>query len=429
MRRAVGAFEYAQILTDRFAPFNVVIALRLDGNIDPEKLRQALPRLQSRHPLLGVHLVEASGNFAFETEGTPTIPLELCERRDDRQWMEIIEEELNRPLDTTRGPLMRLRALLSPRHDSAKTDIIVTFHHAILDQRSALAFVGELLIACDPKAASLPSMSAAECLPPPAEEYFPLAHLGLRGIWRRAGFLLRQAIDEVFYRLRSSDALSPDLDRQSQCKILPVKLSRDETATLIKASRRQRVTVNSVLLAALLLAVSEHLYGGRNRPMRYMTFADIRPYLEPPAESLPLAAYHSVLRFTIPVRGDADLWELARDINTQVLGGARRGDKFTSFLMTPWMMKTVLRLQNARMGTAAVSYGGVVRLVEPTHGIRIEEFHAFVSNLVLGPAYTGTARLWAGELWWDVVYLESDMDRTKAAAIADSILDRLKQEG
>ncbi len=163
--------------------------------------------------------------------------------------------------------------------------------------------------------------------------------------------------------------------------------------------------------------------------MRYITFADLRPYLEPPSGARPLAPYFSMLRFTIPVRSGADLWELARAINHQVLTGARRGDKFTSFLMAPWMMKTILKLQNARMSTAAISYGGVLQLADPSGEIRIEEFHAFVSNLLLGPAYTGSARLWEGELWWDVVYLESDMDQAKASAIAESLLERLEQEG
>ena len=52
-----------------------------------------------------------------------------------------------------------------------------------------------------------------------------------------------------------------------------------------------------------------------------------------------------------------------------------------------------------------------------------------VSNLALGPEFTAHARLWRGRLWWDHVYLDSDMDEELAAALSDEILEKLAATG
>jgi len=47
--------------------------------------------------------------------------------------------------------------------------------------------------------------------------------------------------------------------------------------------------------------------------------------------------------------------------------------------------------------------------------------HAFVANFTVGPEYSALARLFRGELWLDVMYLDSDMDEASAKAIASEM--------
>ena len=51
-RRALGAFETAQALTDAHTPFNVVTVLPLRNGPPEQTVRWALDALQERHPLL-----------------------------------------------------------------------------------------------------------------------------------------------------------------------------------------------------------------------------------------------------------------------------------------------------------------------------------------------------------------------------------------
>jgi hypothetical protein len=183
------------------------------------------------------------------------------------------------------------------------------------------------------------------------------------------------------------------------------------------------------MTAALLLAVNEHLYDRRSLPLRYFTFADLRSHLEPPANDRTLAAYFSPLRFTVSVKADMNPWALARAINRQVHRATSRGDKFAANRLMPIMMEQVLRNRKVRMGNAAVSYSGPLKLESPSEALQLEELHAFTSNMVQGPEYGALVRLWRRKLWWDIVYLDSDMDHSLATMIADTMLDRLEAGG
>ena len=84
--------------------------------------------------------------------------------------------------------------------------------------------------------------------------------------------------------------------------------------------------------------------------------------------------------------------------------------------------RMILGLGNQRMAHTALSYTGVARIPESCGDLRLEGLHAYVSNFRLGPEYTAQTRLFAGRLFWDIVYLDSDMDAAQAAAIGDHIL-------
>ena len=86
-------------------------------------------------------------------------------------------------------------------------------------------------------------------------------------------------------------------------------------------------------------------------------------------------------------------------------------------------MALLLR-QKTRMGTTALNYAGAARLqVGANAPFSIEGLHAFVSNFPLGPEYTGQSRILERRLWWDIVYLDADMDRSEARAIAEEMRD------
>jgi len=160
--------------------------------------------------------------------------------------------------------------------------------------------------------------------------------------------------------------------------------------------------------------------------MRHFYFADLRPLLKPPVTDEPMLGLHSMLRVTVVVRSDDDLWSTAAEVNQAITAGARRGDLFSSVLMSATMMRMILGQGKQRMGTTALGYAGPPRLPRTFGSTEIAGLEVFVSNLTLGPEYTAQVRLIDGELRWNIVYLDSDMDRTTAEEVAEEMLSMLR---
>jgi len=185
------------------------------------------------------------------------------------------------------------------------------------------------------------------------------------------------------------------------------------------------MSLNSVLNAAMLLAVQRRLCGGKTTPMRHFNFADLRSLLKPPVTDKHIVGLHSMLRVTVTVRAESNLWSVADVVNRAVTAGARRGDLFSSVLLSAAMMRIILGQGNQRMGTTALAYAGPLQMPRAFGSTKVVGLEVFISNLTLGPEYTAQVRLVDGELRWSIVYLDCDMDRATAEGVADEMLSML----
>ena len=428
MKRSLGIFESTQITANEAFSFNLVVAIGLSGAPSPETVRKALASLRERHPLLRARVVDEGGCRQFDFEDTPPIPCTVIPRVSEGDWQGVVEDELENRFDVAVGPLFRV-VYLAPAAPDADAELIFTAQHVIVDAASAATLVREVLSLCAADGADEPPPDTSP-LPvmPAAEDLFPERFKGWRGFVRRANLVLRQMLDEVRYRYRARGTRRPPLHPSGRSRILPLQLSVETSRALVRRCRRERVTINSALCAALLVAVQRNLYGGQETPLRNFVFAGLRPYLTPPLGAEHLGSCFAMMRFTTRVRRDAALWALAKEINQQIYEAGRRGEKFTNLLMSRAVMTMLFRLRSFRMASTALSYTGVAEIPESYGPIRIRRLHGFVSNFVLGPEYTAQVRLFAGRLWWDIVYLDSDMDEATARHLTEDIFKLLEAE-
>lgn len=427
MRRQLGRFETAETISDEYSSFNVAGILFLANGPNREVLRESLDKLQQRHPLLRVKIFQKGKKYYYDSESVPKIPLKILERDNDNHWKTIVESTLNQRLDTKSGPLIQGTYLVN-NSQGQRNELIITCHHSIVDTSSLLTIFHELLSFCAAIEESRP-LDEYPALPlfPPEEAFYPAAFSGLSQKFRTAAYMTRQIVDEFSYRkgTRSKQQTPPHLS--GLCRILFTKTPSETTEEIIQASRKKRITLNSLLTAAMLKAVAKTIYKGQDLPLRYFTFADLRPYLKPPISVENLGSFHSMVRFTIPVETDQDLWALADCINQQIYRAFRRGDKFISALLTPPMMRLIIRLKSMRMGTIALSYQGNVTLQSSYGKIQVLGIRGYISNFPLGPEYTAAVRMFNKELWWDILYLDSDMDHSLAQEIEREIQNNLAE--
>ncbi len=420
--RALAGLEHAMRLTDEVTPFNVVCALQLHGDVPVANLRAALDTLQRRHPLLRARITPKGKGFLFDFDVTAPIPLEVTESPLAGGWIASAQDELHRPLGVSTGPLMRCRYLAGP----SGGDLIVTIHHTIVDAASAPHLFGELLSLCAGVEAPLPDEAAQEGQLP-ASALFPDEHRGWRAVLATLRYLGRQMADEVRFRWHSRGVRTPPIAASGHCRILPVRFPADVTARVVEASRRERVTLNAIFSAALMAAVQRRLYPSPAAPLRHLIFADLRPRLRTRVPDGVLGCFLTMFRFTVMVRREGAFWDLARDIQESTLRAARFGERYLSYALSPGMMKAILGLKAFRMAATALSYSGPTGLRVDYGAFEITGLHAFAANFTLGPEYSALVRLFRGELWWDILYLDSDMDEAEAQAIAAEVLATLER--
>jgi len=193
--------------------------------------------------------------------------------------------------------------------------------------------------------------------------------------------------------------------------------------------RKDGITLNSLLNAALVLAVNRHLYKGQPVTTRTFSFADLRPYTQPPTPPEYLANYISMMGYTLDVAGNMDFWELARRLHGKIYRSLKYGDKFSASLMSEALLRMFTKMKSMRFGATALNYSGFVPLKTQYGKIKLVGLHGFVSGYDLGPEMASQARLFNDQIWWDFIYLDTDMDAEMAGNIIGEVKAILEGAG
>lgn len=420
MKRELGTLERALLIADQHAPFHIVSVAHLEHAPSPHILKQSLRILQNRHPFLRSRLLHEKGTYYFAKLVEPGLPFYFLPRWNADHWMYIAEVELAKRIDALSGPLFRCTYLYNAADERA--DIILSFYHSIVDASSVSQFMHELLTVCasfiDQKTVS------PYVLPPtpPAESRFPSSFRGLPLAFHKLRYALQQTIEEFLYQMRTRGKRIPPIHhRASPGHILSVQLPEDLSESLSQRARKEGMTLNCVLNAAMLLAVNRHLYAGQQVPMRTFSFSSLRPYVQPPLGDEDLACYISLLRHTVLVSGGVDFWSLAQSLQKKIYSSLKSGDKFVAATLAERLINIVTHSKSSRMAATALNYNGVVPVQSIYGSIRVMGLHGFVSAYDLGPEFSAEAKIFDNRFFWDFVYLEADMSREEANAIVEEI--------
>lgn len=423
MLRQMGQIEQAQTILNQFHSSAAVGVFRLRHAPPPEAFAQALRLLQQSYPLLRASIGEHEGRLAFErVPDCPPIALSVVAGASQTAWRAEAERAVNTAVSHT-APLIHAH-YLHLADDPTLVDLILVFHHAIMDAFCGLYFVQQLLQLA--QSGNTAVLTAHEC-PPPSESLFPPEMQGARRGVALAGFLARQMGDEMRYRWTTRHGRVPPIHPQTECRLLTRTLSVADTRALTQATRRQGVTLNSAVAAAQLLVIHKHLYQQAPRPLRTMVFANLRPYLAPAVPPEQMGCYITPTRQTVPLTADPDFWAVAQHIQQNLAVAWRRGEGFLNSLMSKQLMRFFTQRQTDRLAATAVSYVGPITLPTQYGAMELTAVHAFLANNRLGPEFAAFVHLFQGALTWDMMYLSQDLAPDQAAHVADDICTLLQQ--
>ncbi|MCE9671221.1 non-ribosomal peptide synthase/polyketide synthase [Myxococcus stipitatus] len=144
--------------------YNMPVAVRLTGELQPDTVRRCLEELVRRHEGLRTTF-RMSGQTPVQVIAPPTVPsLEVVDLsgltpgRREEEARRLAGEEARRPFDLARGPLFRVGLLRLDAHEHL---LLLTLHHVITDGWSMSVLVREVAELYQSLAAGQPSPLAA----------------------------------------------------------------------------------------------------------------------------------------------------------------------------------------------------------------------------------------------------------------------------
>lgn len=231
-------------------PNNVSIIATINGNVLEDDLVAVLKRVAKMHPLMGVRVVVDNNYDAwFTDEDTAPLSLKIINRKSNRQWIDIVENEYNIPFNFEKGPLIRFILLKSEE----TSDLIVICQHSICDGISLTNIIQDIMFLLSNPEAKIKSINPVL----PVSENFPgvsllvklklLKNKLIMGRINRKWDKQQVVFDDVDYQ-----NIHKAYTQKYKHRIILEELSQLQTSALVHWCHQNHVTVNSALSVALL---------------------------------------------------------------------------------------------------------------------------------------------------------------------------------
>lgn len=422
--RKLGRTEQVMEQVNRRAKtWNIVTISRIKGSLSAEILRPALDMIQHRHPRLNSRIVYYRNSLYFQTEGTTQIPLRIIRNFDDEQWEEIVREEMNLEIDSSK---CLLRAVLVHIHSQSSVNyLITTVHHAVGDGLSSVQLHSEILTYCH-KIVSGDSIHPVHSLFPlaPIEELLPPQTKGLKGKISSILFLLRLGLKKLFFNPKTlgNEKYVPIEQRYSN--IIHRELEPQITQHLVNCCRQQKTTVNSALCAAMMLAVASKVEKvSRNKIcMNSLLAVDLRKRLETPISNHHMAVLVSNIIGFHTLKANKSFWELAREVKQTVETSIKRGDIFKTILVAQHMINFCFTYPQQLVGTVLLSNIGQVNIPEVYGKFELEEISFASSQSLYTGMFMSHTATFRGKMLLNFVFSEPSISRDNMEEIVNNCM-------
>lgn len=278
------------------------VTLDLEGPFDVGAMSTAFDILLEVYPVYAGH-IEQAGEGRFQ----------IVAADDDLMhpgiWL--VEEGEELPpvyqLDQTEALINLL-----VRTGSDHTELTLYVHHSLSDGTHIAGLAMELFTRYT---ALVTTGDPGPVTPQPAPEAIE-THLEQRGVQKGQRSGLDRFIPAMFaHELPPRRATSSvtDYDHPLPVPTARARLGKEETAALTKFGRKNRLFVNNLVSAAILLA-EWRIRETPHIPIPYVYNVNLRPLLEPPVTATGCTLALGVATYLAQLTQETDLVELARDI-------------------------------------------------------------------------------------------------------------------
>jgi hypothetical protein len=410
----------------------VVAMVGLSGPLTEQLVEKSLRAMQRRHPLLRAFLAESKEKREYlKIDKRPSmVPLQIVKRKRPDQWRDVYERNLNICFVKENSYLWQASLLLAGDEMEQKHELVVSFHHIIIDGLSIGIFFRDFCRCLENIAAGQDYEPHELSLLPPLESL-----LKKKVTWpeyvkgAKAGFAELLELQEQLYSYETSVPLALRKTKSIFYDVRSPELSR-----MIDACHENKTTLTCLMSAALLLATHQAFSDDKNGRRSQIAFTPVnmRIHCDPVVTPDNIGCFVSAVRTTHIMDKKTPLWPLARSFGKKLSRGLEeqaftpsRFDKAEHLERMGSLDKGFLE-RKYHLGVGVTNYGVFDMPVD--HGpFHIDEF------------YSGAARHWGDwlilahaatlgkKLYVSFCYEEPLLSPERAKAIADKCLSMLNK--
>ena len=407
---------------DGKTPFNIVFVVKIAGTISYGNLRNALNKVQAKHPLLrsGIKSDDSKIPYFFLNEKVPDIPIRIMERKSDNDWIIASKAAWANVFDTKNGPLMSTSWVRS--HDTS--ELLISLHHCMCDGGALLLIVREVLALLDDPEKEIGQHDA----------YTTITDIVPASILKSPKNLLRAMIISGVVRLALTAAAAftkpKVLPDREQDYLINWKFNRAESAALFKACSAQSVSVNTFLCVAFLDAFKE--IRGAAAHNKITCPVDIRKFVEN-IDKDTIFSFGLVLALSADKDPATSFWKRARLLQETVTKKMAAMNPY-GFLMTLEKMHPAVHVMRKVLTYGKVEndlmFSNLGRLDIRKH-FKSFEIEAVYSPSVIGPFGNPTTIITStfdNQIDFTFISNEGNLPHTSALAIRDHAIALLQRE-
>jgi len=343
------------------SPYSIVtMVARIKGSISKSILRNAVSKVQGRHPNLRVRIIEDEDRNPWLTsEEVKEIPVEVIPRESDDQWIKVVQESCQIPFEFDQQPAIRFILVQSP----ATSELIILCHHIICDGLSLAYLARDLLEHLgDPT-------REVEVLPDP----IPIEIDNIPDDVS-VNAMVKYFINRMNKKWKEEEILFDQEDYRDLNKtywmnythqVLSVELTEAQTSVLVDQCRKEGVTVNSALTAAFVGAQTK-VQGEKPFHSSIGVAASLRDRLQRPVSEV-MGFYAGVVILNDKYKRSIGFWDNARSFQRKVKPLINNKNLFKDLLTWCYLQPEILESINFK------KLGGLV----PQHFSRYQKISDF----------------------------------------------------
>ena len=321
-RRKIGSERILLML-----PLNIVMVGRIRGTLDRSRIAEAMEKLRSRHPFLGVRVqIDEDGTGSYVAENVPAIVIHVEPRQCEEQWIARVKEEFRIPFPIETGPLVRCSLIQSEE----VSELILCGHHAICDGMSLGYLLRDLL-----KYLAEPIQEYESSIyPPPIDHTTVPSPPSTNPILR---FIMGRINKKwVAKNIRFSESEMCRMHEEfwkhnSAIQVLAWDMDPGATAGLVERCRAENVTVNSALWTAFLAAQYDVQDDRRRYRQRSALAVSTRDKLSVSVGEA-FGFYASSLTVKLPYSPRKSFWDNARKVHSRITKELSKTNLFRMFV-------------------------------------------------------------------------------------------------